>query len=390
MRNKTKHILSTIALALMFSAPAIAVNFIRTNIFALGEGEVFNDDLWLSAESIAIKGNARNDLFMAATGGSWNAPKEEEGHILLAGQMENDVWALGNSISLSGSIRDHARLLAKSIIISGSVSNSAILAGNSIQLTKSARMGRDVMVFGENVIVEGDIAGNLTIYAKNATLAGKCAGSVKITAGDIVVLAHTQIAGDLVYTAPAELVLDKDVVVRGRLVREAEDIAKAERKPLVSWPSLFFQSWLFAGALCVGALALFLFPAFLNESVAQVQGSTWKCLAVGFVFVCLVPMSCFFLAISLVGLPLAILAAMIFAILAYLSKIIVALFIGSLIIRSRHTGFKAFPAMGLGLLLLYAAAGSGLAGSIVSFLIVCLGMGGIVLAAFARRPVPAP
>jgi len=390
MQNKINYILATIALSLTFITPVVATSFIQTNLFLLGEGDVLNDDLWLSGNTIEIKGQAKNDLFLLAAGQSWNSQNEKDGSVLLSGQLENDVWAVGNTISLTGAIRDHARLLARIITVNGSVSNSSILAGNSIHLTQTARMERDVLIFGENVIMEGNIGGNLTIFCKSVTLAGKCAGNVRVTAGDIVVLPQTQITGDFIYSSPDELVLDKGVVLRGQLIRQAEEISKAERKSLISWPSLFLQSWLFIGALCVGALMLFLFPAFLNESAAQIQTSPWKCMAAGFVAICLVPMACFFLAISLVGLPLALLTALTFTVLSYLCKIIVALVIGALIVRNRHQGFKAFPAMGLGLVLLYAAAGAGLAGSIVSFLIVCLGLGGIILAAIARRTISAP
>lgn len=388
MPKKINCILAAVALAFICITPAGATSFIQTNLFLLGEDAILNDDLWLSADAVEIKGRVKNDLFLMAMAGSWKKSGEKEGHILLAGQLENDVWAFGNSITLTGVINDHARLLANLITINGSVSNSSILAGTSIQLTQTARMARDVLIFGENVIMEGNVDGNLTVFGKSVTLAGKCAGNVRITAGDIVVLPHTRIAGDLIYNSSSELILDKNVVLQGRMIREEGAISKAERKPLVSWPSLFLQSWLFIGALCAGALTLFLFPVFLNESVSQIKYLFWKCLAAGFVAVCMVPVACFFLAISLVGLPLALLTAMIFVVLIYLSKIIVALFIGGLIARARHQGFKAFPAMGLGLVLLYAAAGSGLVGGIFSFLIVCLGLGGMILAALARRRLP--
>jgi len=383
--NKISYFLPITLLALTLISQANAASFIQTNSFSLATGETLTDDLLISANSIEIKGQVKNDLFLLASGQSWNSQNEQDGSILLAGQLGNDVWAVGNTISLAGDIQDHARFLARMITINGVVSNSSILAGNSVHLTQTGRMGRDVLVFGENVIMEGNIDGNLTIFGKSVTLAGRCAGNVRVTADDIVVLPQTQITGNLIYSAPAELVLDKGVVLHGNLIRQAEEISKAERKQLISWPSLFLQSWLFAGALCVGALMLFIFPAFLNESAVQIQNSLWKCMAVGFVAVCLVPTACFFLAISLVGLPLALLTAMAFTVLSYLCKIIVALFIGTLITRRKLQGPRMFPVMGLGLVLLYAAAGSGLAGSIVSFMIVCLGLGGMILASFARR-----
>lgn len=390
IQNKTVCFLLILWLPFLGSQTADAASFIHTNSFSLAEGKALTDDLWLSANSVEIKGQVKNDLFLMATAGSWKSPIEKEGNILLAGQLENDVWAVGDTIALTGAVQDHARLLARIIMVNGAVSNSSIFAGNSIHLTQAARMGRDVLIFGENVIVEGNVDGNLRVFGKSVTLAGKCAGNVSITAGDIVVLPQAQIAGNFIYSSPDELVLDKGVVLHGQLIREAEEISKTERKPLISWPSLFLQSWLFIGALCVGALMLFLFPAFLNESAARIQNSFWKCMAVGFVAICLVPMACFFLAISLVGLPLALLTAMAFTALSYLCKIIVALVIGTLITRRKLQGPKMFPVMGLGLVILYAAAGSGLAGSIVSFLIVCLGLGGMIFVFLARRTASVP
>lgn len=385
MRNTICQFAAALALALAAAMPARAMDFIQTNRFNLGAGEVLDKELWLSAESAAFLGEARNDLFLMVSSGAWGGLNPEDGRLTLAGRLENDVWALAGNIDLSGSACDHARLMAKSIVISGSVSNSAILAGNSIHLTAASSMGRDVMIFGENVIVEGNVDGNLTVFAKSATLDGQCSGNARITAGDIVVLPRARVAGDLVYTSPAELVPDKEAVVGGRLVRVAEEVSEAGPRPLVSWPSIILQSWLLAGALCVAALMLFLFPAFMHESASQLKLSAWKALAVGFVAACLVPFACFFLAISIVGLPLAALAAMAFMVMAYLAKVAVALFLGSLLIRPETRGIRALPAAGLGLLLLYAAAGSGLAGNIVSFLIVCLGLGGFIMAAFARR-----
>lgn len=386
MYNKTMRFLLALGLGLTLIRPvAAATGFIQTNSFLLGEGEVLNEDLWLSANSIEIKGQVKNDLFLLAAGQSWKDRNEQDGSILLAGQFENDIWAVGNTIGLTGVVQDHTRLLARMITINGVVSNSSIFIGNSIHLAETARLGRGAWVAGENVILEGNVAGDSVVVGKNVTLAGKFAGNVRIMAGDIVVLPQTRIGGNLIYRSPTELVLDKDVVLNGQLIREAEPVPKAGRKPIISWPSLFMQSWFFLGALCVGALMLFLFPAFTEESAAQIQNSFWKCMAVGFVAVCLVPFVCFFLAISLIGLPLAFLAAAAFFILTYLSKIVVALMIGILIIRRKSPGLKAWTALGLGLVLLYLAAGAGLSGIIVWFLIVCLGIGGMTFAFLARR-----
>ena len=364
-----------------------SADFIQTNSFSIGEDGIISDDLWLAARSIEIKGQAKNDLFLLAGAESWN---EKEGTIRLAGRFENDIWAIGTKVELNGFVRDHVRLLAKNITIAGTVSNDSIFIGNSVQVTGSAQFDRETLIFGEHVVLEGNIGGNVMVLCKSATLSGHFGGNVRVMATDIVVLPQARIGGDLIYRSPAEVVLDKGVVLGGKLEREQEALKQEQGRKLFSWPSLMMQAWLFFGAMCVGAFVLFLFPAFVDESAAQIRNSFWKSMLVGFVMVGLVPMACFFLAVSLIALPLAMLMAASLMILMYTSKILVGLMIGMLIVRRRPAGLKAFPVMGLGLALLYAAAGAGLSGAIVSFFIICLGLGGMTLACLARRSVPAP
>jgi cytoskeletal protein CcmA (bactofilin family) len=365
-----------------------ATGFIQTNAFITAEGEITADDLLIAANYIEIKGLAQNDLFLISSSQSWKELNEKEGAILLAGKCANDVWAVANKIDVSGNIQDHARLLAKLITVSGIVSNSAIFIANTIHITQTACLGKDVRLIGENVLVEGRVDGNLNIFGKNITLSGECSGNVQLTAADIAVLPKTRIGGNLVYRSPRELVLDKNVVLQGRLMRAVEGVAKEERKPFISWPSLAMQSWLFIGALAAGVLLLLIFPALVENSVREINNSAWKCMLVGSMAACLIPLACLFLALSIIGLPLAMLAAAFFAVLAYISKLMVGVVIGNLITRRNFTGLKAFPAMGLGLVFLYLAAGAGILGNIIWFLIVCLGLGGMISGYLAKRSLP--
>lgn len=386
MEKKTAYLILMLGMVLALNRPAGAATFVQTNSFRINESEIIAGDLWLSANAIDIRGAAKDDLFLLATAATWKTRAARDGAILLAGQFANDVWALGNKIDLTGQVQDHARLLARIITVSGSVSNSSMLAANSIHLTPAAQLGRDVRLIGENIMVEGSIDGNLNIVGKDVTLAGLISGDVNLTAAEIAVRPPTRINGNLVYRAPQELVLDKNVVVQGRLIREAEEITPATRRPLIAWPSLLLQFWLYISALGVGALALGLLPAFLEDSAHQIRNSAWKSLLIGFIGVGLAPLVCIFLAISIIGLPLAILAAMFFWIMIYLSKFTVALALAALIFRRKVYGIRAFPVMSLGLALLYLAAGTGLLGALIWFLIVCLGLGGMISAYSAKRP----
>lgn len=383
--DKRLHLFLSIVFTVVLAGPAMALSFIKTNSFVSGENDVLTNELGILAVSIQIKGQAQNDLFLLATSGSWGSQSNTDGNILLDGKFENDIWALGDTISLGGAVSDHARLLARSVTISGAVSNGLTTAGNSIHITDSALLNNDVMLFGENIIIEGNIHGNLATFAKSVTINGTISGNVNLTAGDIVVLPRTRIGGDLVYSSPAELVLDKGVTLHGQLIREEEVVSKAERTPIISPPSLLIQSWFFTGALLAGALLLLLFPVYLNESASQIKISFWKCLLTGFIAACLVPLLCVFLTISCVGLPLALLIASAFLILAYAGKFAVAMALGAIIIRQNSHGIRVLPRMAVGLVILYLVAGMGLAGMVIAFLIACLGTGAMINTGMARR-----
>jgi hypothetical protein len=148
--------------------------------------------------------------------------------------------------------------------------------------------------------------------------------------------------------------------------------------------SVVIQLWLFAAALMVGAIFFWLFPQVGQQAVVHLATSLWKCLLVGFFVLALSPMVCLLAAISLVGLPLSLLVMMALGMLMYLSKLVVAVYIGRLFLLRRWNA-RFIWAFFLGLLFLYIGASTGVLGIIVWFLIVCAGTGSLALTLCGRK-----
>lgn len=373
------------ALAAVPVCQSRAAMVLQTNRYATAAGEIISDELWLSAGAIDLQGEAQNDLFLVAAAQHPGGGNATDGAILLGGACHNDVWALGNRVSLTGDARDHVRLLAKTVVISGSVSNNAILAGNSVQIASSAHLGRGAWIVGENVALDGDIEGDVSVWCKSVTLSGRVGGNLRLAGNDIVVLPKARIGGDLVYTAPTEIALDKGVRLGGQLRREIDPGAPSIRKPFLAWPSIITQAWLFLAAFGTGLALLFLCPGFMDESAGYIRDSFWKSVFTGFIAAAVFPMVLLFLAVSIVGLPLAAMCFFLAMLMIYTAKIAVALAVGILILRRPGRGMKGVPALAIGLALLYLLAGAGLAGVLIWFCIVCVGAGAMILAAAARR-----
>ncbi|MFH1477889.1 MAG: hypothetical protein ABIH24_10450 [Verrucomicrobiota bacterium] len=360
----------------------MGIEFIRTNQYTLATGEILSTELWLSAGRITVAGQAQDDLFLFGAGDTMKADGTN-GVVMLTGECRNDVWALGNSVDLSGQVRDHARFLARIVTVSGSIAQGAFLMGSAVHLTRTSRLDGDAWLIGENLVAEGIVHGRLTMMGQNVTLAGVFATNVHVISQDIVVLPGTRIAGNLVYRSTTELILDKGVELGGQLIREPMP-ASPSGGFFAPLQSLVVQLWLFVAALVVGAIFFWLFPQVGQQAVAHLATSFWKCLLVGFFVLALSPMVCLLAAISLVGLPFSLLVMTALGMLMYLSKLVVAVYIGRLGLLGRGNVRFAWT-FSFGLLLLYVGASAGVVGMIVWFLIVCAGTGSLVLTLCGRK-----
>jgi hypothetical protein len=131
-----------------------------------------------------------------------------------------------------------------------------------------------------------------------------------------------------------------------------------------------------------------LMPGIAALSVHKLAESTWRCLLFGFITFALIPLLAAFLVFTVAGIPLSVILILAYVILMYVSKIIVGLFIGHLIIRKRAPVAPnlLFPVMSLGLLALYAATNLPFPFDITFwFAITLCGMGALVSAIMDRR-----
>lgn len=363
---------------LSISIPAFSTTFVQTNMFILDSGKTQDSELWLMANQIILDGHAKDDLFLLAMAHSLWGDDTPDGCVTLAGECANDVWAMGNTVELTGIIKDHARFLARTITINGSIAHNSIFVGNTIHLTRSAKIAADVWMTGENLIVEGDIKGNTTLTGKEVTLAGKFGQDVFITAQDLVALPGTEIMGNLTCRSPKEFTSDSRVIIHGKVIRKTIPAPSSGG----ALKSFFYQSCLFMGALVVAMIFIAIFPAFTNHTIRCIRSSLGKCMVTGLMMICLVPPAVFLALLSIIGIPLGLLLVATGGILAYLSKIMVAIALGHWILRrpeSRNYTQYFFPLV-VGLLFIYIGVNSGVFGLIVWLLVTVTGAGAFIQA----------
>ncbi len=379
---------STVALVLLFllacGARAPALDFQRTDRFDLPRGRTASNELWLAADTVQFAGTANRGLFL----------QSREAH--LTGAFHRDVWALADSITFSGAARQSVRLAARrEVQVEGRVDAGLEIVADTIRLGATAAVGEEALLFapGGSISTEADIGQKLVAIGNRVTVQGRIGGDCRIGGEEIVIMPGTEIQGNLIYTAPKELILDNQVKLHGQLIRQ----------PTIAWPiaplqvtprqALLLQVALLLAALLAGLPFLAVFPRFTARSVMNLQQQPHKCLLAGAIMFALLLMLGGLALVTWIGIPLGVLLLVSFGMLLYLAKVPVALMVGSRLMRGRPAPSPraALPVLAFGLVVLYAAAALPMVGWVVWLLIVFYGMGAFALAILAgeREPLPA-
>lgn len=364
-------IAASVAVLLFATQCASAADFVRQNQFDVNPGETLQNEIWISAQTINLRGEALDDLF--AGGGT----------IHLEGAFQGDVWSAGDQITAAGSFRDHVRLAARTVQVPGTFDRSLTAAGTTVKIDAPARIAGNLLCFGDQIITEGTIDGNLRAVGKRITLGGRIAGNVSLAANEIVVLPGAVILGNLNYTAPRELILSPSVTLNGKLSRSF--ITPPPRRILKANLAGHFTFW--AAALFAGLVFGAFFPRYTARTAFVLRTAFGPCLLAGFAGLFLIPLAAFMLLFTVIGLPLSLLLTFFYLILLYLSKIVAGLWLGGLLLRRKELSKRnLFSTLAAGLFVIYTLTAFTAIAFTTGVLITISGLGALLLALF-KKPV---
>ncbi|NLB65964.1 MAG: fatty acid desaturase [Lentisphaerae bacterium] len=309
------------------------------------------------------------------------------------GKALRDLWLGANAIEHGGDIRGDLRLLSRSAVLDGRCRQNVLAYAAGLQLTTNSVIQRDAALFGNHIICEGRVEGDAWILAKSVTLGGVWGGHVRVQAEEIRVAPDTQIAGDLVYAGSKEPVLDSTVVLGGQLrPREPLPTDIVESTGAVFRNRLWLHGFLFMGALLVGMPFIGFFPLLAGRAVQNLRARPWRVFLTGVVAVLLTPPLILFAAMTGIGLPLGLMLGALFFLLAYLSHIVVALWLGHRLMPGArtHTFGSVLSALAVGLFLLYFIAALPNMARFIALPVIVLGMGALITARPARPTLVPP
>ncbi len=344
---------------------------------SLSEDEQVYGDLYLAGRVISSSATVIGDIFAAGE------------TLKIAGSVDGGLTAAGQTIVVDGVITRGARLAGSSVDVAGHVERDLLVGSGVFTLEPEASIGQDLLFGAGTVVLRGEVGGNVRGGAEELIIEGTVTGNVDVEVGTLVIGPGANVGGDLTYSSRTEADIPADTVqgsisyspriddrIRSSLFGGLEALA-----PLAVLASILWKVAWYLMTLVVGIVLILLAPRRMAGAATALRTDTGPVAGWGAIALFVTPLAAILVCLTIIGLPLGIIALLLWGILLYLSQLPVSLFIGQLILgHQKPLASKGFMigSLALGLLILTLLRSIPLLGFLVWLAIALFGLGAFV------------
>lgn len=335
--------LAAFAITLILAMIAVPM-LTRASTFSAGftvehNGNVISDDLYVAAFQADITTDVEGDVSLAAANAT------------LEGNVGGSVHVIAGTATISGEIEGSLYVVGGLTRLDGTVAGNVVIAGGRLELQDNATVEGDLIIFGAQAQVDGDVEGKLygttLLYEQN----GNVSGNVDLQSDRITLGETSTIGDDFNYQSQTDADVHVDATIGGTTERtNASPWSGIGNGALAPFGHMLKLVWsLIAGGLLI-AVAPRIFYRATDHAAGVAQSGIW-----GVIGLIALPVFALLALLSVFLIPVGILMLVLIPIALYLSQIVVGISIGRSILprrwRDGSRGFLLF-AMVIGMIVI--------------------------------------
>ena len=290
------------------------------------------------------------------------------------GMVGGDYLGMGGTQNIGGRVHGALRAAGSQIRLAAAVDRNATVAGWTVEVDRIGVIGGNAYFAGNKVHIDGAVRGGLFVSGGTVVLNGPVGGNVQVTAGDLFVGPHAVIAGELRYRVPnGRAHIDPLAHVTGAVTALPAPAARGAAY-------VFGLLWMF-GFLIAGGVVVALLPRLMVDAAELVRQLPGRSALIGLGWIVLVPIAIAIVACTVIGLPLALLTGVVYGVLIYIGRVMVAIWLGKTVLgpRTREGRSGALVSFGLGGLVLLLLQMIPVVGPIAMCVATIVGLGALIL-----------
>ncbi|HUI98867.1 MAG TPA: polymer-forming cytoskeletal protein [Usitatibacter sp.] len=298
------------------------------------------------------------------------------------------MW-IGGDVDISRPVEGRLVAVGGSVTVKAPVHGDVRAAGGDVHLDSTATITGDVALAGGRITLDGPIQGNLRAAGGHVEIDGPVTGDASVAAGTLELGPAARIEGSLVFHG-GELHRDPAAQVIGGIEQAPHRWRVHER--LRSEP--FLHGWIWtAGLLVLAALIAAALPDASRRMAQELRERPWITPLLGLLALTSIPIGALLLIVTIIGIPVAVLALIGYVALLLLAYAWVAVVAGGMLLDrvkpeiAARTAWRVWAAV-LAMLVLAILAHAPFVGGLVKLAALVVGVGMIVAAIF-RQSQPA-
>jgi len=301
-------------------------------------GEVVDSTLYAAGNTIDIAGEVKGDVFCAGQ------------NITVSGKVTGDVICAGQTVRVSGTVEGDVRVAGQTVAIGGEVTGNVSVAGQTVTIEGSAKIGGDASVGGDSAVVNGIVGRDLAVGGTTVLLSNKVGRNVKASTENLSLVNGAEVAGELSYTSRSDAYVASGAKVNGTTTRyEPKEEHQDDNRGTVLGFSLGVAFMIILAFMILALALVLLFPTAIHNTANLALADPLKTFVIGLSASLIAPIVIVALMISVVGIPLGILAGLVWLIILMLNGPLFGYFLGRLVWRDQR---NAVVIMAVGVLIL--------------------------------------
>lgn len=403
---KLKYIITLIILFAMV-ATGQATIFLGVNNQSFDQTENFDDDLFISGNSIRFESYLEGDLIGASR------------ELVFSGDCRGNInWAC-QWITVTGIVENSIRAFAQTIDINSEIGRNLIAGAQKVVVGPITHIEKDATIFAEEVEFEGYVGHELKISASSIVLSGQIDGDVAIQAGKLTIMPNTKIGGNLSYKTPEDIKIPDTVEITGATEwveyhgEEEKSDYRAFKPFMVSLMMFIAISFIYyflvfvilllfnnAAIVIITLLSLIisgLIVIKLNKNTATravgvLENRFLTALGLGILVILLFPFVSLIAFISFIGWPLGFILLFAFGTFSFAGAVYSSQFIGCAIGKTLNLGKKQLSAITyiIGVVIVALLSLIPIVGWLVVLVVIASGLGALILSLEKFRDKKSP
>ncbi len=332
--------------------------------------ETIDDTLIALGDTVEVNGNVTGDLIAFGR------------RIVIRGNVGGLVITGGESVTLEGSVDGSVLAGAETLSVSSRKIGRNLFGGaETVTVSDTASVAQNVLVGGEKVSLAGSVGHDVLGGAEELEVASTIGGGLTSYSKRMTLLAPAHINGDVRAHGVEKkdhVVVSPGAVIGGQLITELDKFDVEQNRYLTGRFYGWEIVWL-AAAFVAGLVLLWVVPA-LQRVPFDGASDALRSGGYGVVALAATPIIAVLACVTIIGIPIGVLALMAWGAGIYLAKVVVAQLIGVRVLEAvaeRHEHFAM--SLLVGLLILTFVVNLPIIGGVIGFVVTVVGLGLLVL-----------